>query len=197
MNAEQDGLFVTREAASYRIFEGHEWTPLPSRQVLNVVSDDKPAGLLESENPEIHSLDTPEYIPFHVVLDSGAADHVVNVSATPGHQIEESPGSRAGACFVAANGERIPNRGQVNLRLRSGRTPIKSTFQVSRISKPLWSVGKLCDAGFKVNFDKSEAIIIQSSTGKEVGKFPRSHGLYIGEMELKMPEPAQDFQRQA
>ena len=66
------------------------------------MSDDKPAGLLESENPEIHSLDTPEYIPFHVVLESGAADHVVNVSEIPGDQIEESPGSRAGACFVAA-----------------------------------------------------------------------------------------------
>ena len=178
---------MTREAATYRIFEGREWTPLPTKEVLNIVSDDKPAGLLESENPEIHSLDAPEYIPFHVVLDSGAADHVVNISEAPGYQIEESPGSRAGACFVAANGERIPSRGQVNLRLRSGRTPIKSTFQVSRISKPLWSVGKLCDAGYIVLFYKNEAKIIHKASNKPVTTFQRRNALYECDMKLRNP----------
>ena len=79
--------------------------------------------LLESERPEIHSLDAPELTPFHVVLDFRAADHVVNSSETPGYEIVQSAGSRAGACFVAANGERIHNREQVNLLLRAGSTP--------------------------------------------------------------------------
>ena len=116
---------------------------------------------------------------------------------TPGYEVVDSPGSKAGSCFVAANGERIPNRGQVNLQMRSGKLPIKSTFQVSKISKPLWSVGKLCDAGFKVEFDKSAATITQISTGKQVGKFPRTHRLYIGRMELKNPTAPSSFQQQA
>ena len=123
--------------------------------------------------------------------------HVVSSTDTPGYEVVESPGSKAGSCFVAANGERIPNRGQVNLQMRSGKLPIKSTFQISKISKPLWSVGELCDAGFKVEFDKSAAMITQISTGKHVGKFSRSKGLYIGEMELKNPAAPSSFQRQA
>ena len=98
---------------------------------------------------------------------------------------------------MAANGERIPNRGQVNLRLRAGQFPIKYSFQVSKISKPLWSVGKLCDAGYKVEFDKTEAKIIEKSSGKEIGHFPRSHGLYIGKLELRNPAATPTFPRQA
>ena len=188
---------MTREDATSCIFVGSEWTPIPTKDALKVVDENTPAGLLESESPSINTLETPAYLPFHVVLDSGAADHVVNATETLGYDIEDSPGSKAGACFVAANGERIPNRGQVNLRLRAGNAPIKSTFQASNISKPLWSVGKLCDAGFKVTFDKSAATVIQNSTGKEVGKFPRSHGHYIGKLELKSPTSGQSFARQA
>ena len=61
----------------------------------------------ETESPQINVLATTEYMPFSVVLDSGAADHVVSSSEAPGYQISESPGSKAGACFIAANGERI------------------------------------------------------------------------------------------
>ena len=100
-----------------RIFVGEKWTPLPPEAVPNIVPDEEMAGLLETEAPEINSLEIPEYTPFHVVLDSGAADHAVNSTEAPGHDIVESAGSRAGACFVAANGERIPNGGQVDLRL--------------------------------------------------------------------------------
>ena len=94
---------------------------------------------------------------------------------------------------MAANGERIPNRGEVQRELKSGKTPIKSTFQVSNIAKPLWSVGKLCDAGFKVEFTKDKATVIHGASGKRVGDFPRSQGLYIGAMQLRSPT----FQRQA
>ena len=56
----------------------------------------------------------------------------------------------------------------------AGKTTITSTFQVSKIGKPLWSVGKLCDAGFKVEFDKTAATVTTVATGKKVGRFPRS-----------------------
>jgi hypothetical protein len=125
-------------------------------------------------------------------LDSGAADHVVDVAETPGYQLQESAGSKAGSCFVAANGEPIPNRGEVRLDMKAGNIPIKSTFQVSTISKPLWSVGKLCDAGFKVEFSKDVAMVTHAESGTKVGEFPRVQGLYIGSLQLKNPT----FQRQ-
>jgi hypothetical protein len=149
-------------------------------------------NLLESVSPQLNTLSMQEYTTFNVVLDSGAADHVVDSVETPGYEVQESPGSKAGSCFVAANGERIPNRGEVKLDMKSGTVPLRSTFQVSSISKPLWSVGKLCDAGYKVEFNKSAAIITHVKSGTKIGEFERNQGLYIGSMQLKNP----NFQRQ-
>ena len=126
-------------------------------------------------------------------VDSGATESVVpdeipsSVPTTPGSA------SRRGVQYEVANGERIPNRGQVSLEMKSGNIPIKSTFQVSKISKPLWSVGKLCDAGFKVEFGKSAAIVTHEKSGKKIGEFARHQGLYIGSLQLKNPS----FTRQA
>ena len=142
-------------------------------------------------------MSAPEYTDFNVVLDSGAADHVVDNADTVGYKVHESAGSKAGSCFIAANGERIPNRGEVRLEMKSGPIPIRSTFQVSRISKPLWSVGKLCDAGYMVEFGKTEAKVTHSATGKVVGNFPRHQGLYVGNMQLRNPSAAASFPGQA
>ena len=56
-------------------------------------------------------------MPFEIVLDSGAADHVADPEDAPGQKVVPSPGSRKGAGFVAADGERIENQGQMELHL--------------------------------------------------------------------------------
>jgi len=157
-------------------------------------TDDADSGisLLESISPEINVVSAPEYSDIHVVLDSGAADYVVDNAETPGYHVRESIGSRLGAAFVAANGERIPNRGEVELDLKAGGAKIKWIFQVSQISQPLWSVGKLCDAGYSVTFERDHADIKQASTGKKVGKFERKHGLYVGTFQLRNPNFKED-----
>jgi len=134
------------------------------------VAQDSARGLhfLELASPSTNVVDTAELTEFPVALDSGAADHVVDSVDTPGCAINESWGSKAGACFVAANGERIPNRGEVNLDIRAGKVPIKSIFEISQIGRPLWSVGKLCDAGYTLQFHKDHAEIKQVATGNVV-----------------------------
>ena len=57
-----------------------------------------------------------------------------------------------------------------------------------------WSVGKICDSGYEVKFDKAGAQIIHAGSGKHIGTFPRKQGLYMGTMQLKNPE-SQDFPR--
>ena len=151
-------------------------------------------GLLQSETPQLNVMHQKEHFDFEVILDSGAAEHVVDNADTPGYELKESPGSRAGACFVAANGERIPNKGQVQLNLKLGDTPASSTFQVSRISRPLWSVGKVCDAGDEVTFKRDGASVLHVATGKKVGDFTRKQGLYAGDFKLR--NPAAVFSRQ-
>ena len=101
-------------------------------------------SFLDEEVPQFHGMEQKEYLDFEVILDSGAADHAVDSAVTPGYPIQGSAGIRAGACFVAANGERIPNKGDFQLDLRAGSISIKSTFQMSKVSRPFLGVGKVC-----------------------------------------------------
>ena len=95
-----------------------------------------------------------------IAMDSGAGDHVASPEDVEGFAIEESPNSRAGRNFVAANGGKIRNHGQsmVKMRTKDGKR-IASTFQVADVTRPLYSVSKLCDAGYDVSFKKDEALV--------------------------------------
>ena len=136
-----------------------------------------------------------------MALDSGAGEHVASKSIAPAYTISESAGSRAGQHFVAAGGARIRNEGQFTLRLRSGGLgrhegrDITSTFQVAKVTRPLWSVGRICDEGFDVKFSK-ESAVVQTKEGKDVCKFQRKGGLYVAELHLKPePKPSEPFTR--
>ena len=105
----------------------------------------------------------------------------------PGYTVKDSVSSRAGGCFVAANGEPIKNQGELILDLLSGTAPIKTTFQAADITKPLWSVSKICQAGYTVTFDANGAVIRHAATGADVGTFSLRNGFYACDMKLKNP----------
>ena len=65
-----------------------------------------------------------------MVLDLGAADHVVDDSEAPGYKVFGVAGGRAGRCFVAANGQPI------TLDTQPGDAAISFQFQVAQISRP-------------------------------------------------------------
>ena len=71
---------------------------------------------------------------------------------------------------------------------------IKSTFQVAAVSRPRWSVGRICDEGFTVKFLKNEAQVLKPD-GTVVCRFKRQGGLYIARMSLRNPL-YKSFQRQ-
>ena len=153
--------------------------------------------MTQSQNP------ASEYDKIETALDSGAGEHVANRKVAADYNVEESAGSRAGQHFIAAGGARIPNEGQFTLELRSGGMEkrqgkdIKSTFQVAKVTRPLWSVGRICDEGFDVRFTSCEAHVL-TREGKEVCKFNRRGGLYIAELSLKKQKKINQasFQRQ-
>ena len=156
---------------------------------------------------EVHLTQTPgatsDYRKIEIALDSGAGEHVASRKVAADYEVEESAGSRAGQHFIAAGGTRIQNEGQFTLEMRSGGLEkkkgrdIKSTFQVAKVIRPLWSVGRICDEGFEVKFTNTEAYVM-TKEGKEVCKFNRRGGLYIAELGLKNPRKPSPvgFQRQ-
>ena len=146
------------------------------------------------------TLDETSVLPFspsewqdreiELTLDSGCCEHVLDIVDVPGYAnfIVESTGSRRGQNFVVGNGERVPNEGQVMLNMENGDgIPLQSTFQVAEITRPLLSVGRVCDQGLNCVFKKDEALVCDAD-GNTVCRFARAGGLYIARLKLKSPE---------
>ena len=120
-----------------------------------------------------------EMLPYDLVIDSGAAETVIPLSWLASHPTQESPDSRAGAYYTAANGERIENEGQKILTLATSEGVIrKMTFQVCKSSKALGSVSKICKAGHRVVFD-GDGSYIEDKTSGEVLWLVEKDGLYV------------------
>ena len=133
-------------------------------------------------------------IDIEIVLDSGCSDHVMDVEQfAPGYRIVESPGSKRGGGFIVGNGERVTNDGQASLILESVVRPgvtqqFKSTFQAARVTRPLMSVAKICQNGFKCVFGDDRAQVLDAD-GNVACVFEKRGGLYLTQMKVKAPPP--------
>ena len=128
-------------------------------------------------------------IEFEVALDSGSVVHVCSMDDVPGYQLGESPGSRRGQEFLMGDGGLIPNLGQSQLNLSDtavGRN-IESVFQIAAVTRPLMSVGRICDEGHSITFDAIMAVV-HAKDGSEVCRFQRNgSGLYVAKLKLRSP----------
>ena len=106
----------------------------------------------------------------------------------PGYIVEESPGSKRGQAFLLGDGGTIPNLGQKSLNLcDSEGNDVRSIFQIAAVMRPLMSVGRICDEGHEVLFNKFSAVV-RDSCGVEICRFTRQPGgLYVAKMKLRSP----------
>ena len=127
-------------------------------------------------------------LEFEVALDSGAVIHVCSPADCPGYLLEESQGSKRGQCFLMGDGGEIPNLGEKKLNLcDSGGNNVKSVFQIAAVTRPLMSVGRICDEGHEVTFNAIMAVV-RDKKGSEICRFERQPGgLYVAKMKLKNP----------
>ena len=102
-----------------------------------------------------------EDVEFEVALDSGSVVHVCARTDTPGYDLQPSPGSRRGQQFMMGDGGKVDNQGQVALNLSNGgpSSVNHSVFQAANVTRPLMSVGRICDEGFHVDFQKEYAVV--------------------------------------
>ena len=128
-------------------------------------------------------------LEFEVALDSGSVVRVCSVDDVPGYRVGESPGSRRGQEFLMNDGSLIPNLGQSQLNLSDttvGRD-IHSVFHLAAVTRPLMSVGRICDEGHNITFDAVMAVV-HDKDGGEISRFhwnPRV--LYVAELKLRSP----------
>ena len=82
---------------------------------------------------------------------------------------------------MALNLEASTGKGSINM--------VSSTFQIAKVTRPLMSVGHICDQGLNVVFDKEKAVV-SDKDGLDICVFHRGDsGLYIAKMQLKQPLP--------
>ena len=142
--------------------------------------------VLEAEQAEEDLLAlTPKATIINVALDSGACDHVANKDDLRGLKIRETAASRAGRGYIAANGERIPNEGECEVALKDAKAgaEFSSLFQLAPVSRPLFSVSRICDRGCDVHFNNQRAKVTKN--GRTLAVFERQNGLYVANMEIK------------
>ena len=131
--------------------------------------------------------DTWNDLEFEVALDSGAVVHVCSPEDCPGYLLEDSPGSRSGQRFLMGDGGTIANLRQKSLNLSHDGNDLRSVFQIAAVTRPLMSVGKICDEGHNITFDATQAIV-RDKGGVELCKFHRTPGgLYVAKMRLRNP----------
>ena len=83
----------------------------------------------------------------------------------------------------------IPNLGQTTLNLPDTTIigDVRSIFQFAAVTRPLVSVGKICDEGHTVTFS-DVLFVVHSKRGEETCKFHRtSSGLYVAKLRLRSP----------
>ena len=128
-----------------------------------------------------------EDIEFEVALDSGSVVHVCAPSDIPGYLVEDSAGSRRGQEFLMGDGGTIPNLGQSQLNLSDQDRDLQSVFQIAAVTRPLMSVGRICDQGHSITFNAVMAVV-HAADGSELCKFERKPGgLYVAKLKLRNP----------
>ena len=95
-----------------------------------------------------------------MAIDSGAVDSVGPKSMAEDISIKDTPASRAGLKYRAANGTSIDNSGEKTIQgvTKQGRK-VGMTFQIADVTKPLGAVRAMLAAGNKVVFEKGNSYI--------------------------------------
>ena len=72
------------------------------------------------------------------------------------------------------DGGTIPNLGQKQLHLsdNAAGSDLQSIFQIAAVTRPLMSVGKICDAGHEMTFN-SVCAVVKGKDGTELCRFHR------------------------
>ena len=86
-----------------------------------------------------------------------------------------------------ADGGTTANLGQKSLNLSGDDRNLCSVDQIAAVTRPLMSVGEMCDQGRIITFDTVQSAV-RDKGGSELCRFHRTPGgLYVVKMRLRIP----------
>ena len=114
-------------------------------------------------------------------MDSAAVDCVAPAQWFPKIKLEPSERSRAGRGYKAANGSSLPNSGQKKVLFKTSAGAQKGvTWQMTRVTRPLLSVGKLRQNGYAIHFDENPRMVNKRTS--EITPLREINGLFVLDM---------------
>ena len=157
---------------------------------LDNCGDEDEAVLAVSQDDAHHG---SKWQRFTAVVDSGAAENVLPPDVCSHIRATPTDKSRAGVGFRGAGGDKIPNYGKREFRVKLGDgTLLESTWQVAGVKRPLMSVGKMLAAGNKVYLeDKNPQVVLAKGKGVPLR---RSGNVFL--IDLWVRGPGLGFARQ-
>ena len=126
---------------------------------------------------------TWENLPFPIIIDSGACASVMPTSWCNHVPIYETPQSKAGEYYRAANGNKIFHEGERVVSMMTQEGSMRDMrFTVCDVSKVLGSVSQMCRTGHRVVFNlpwsEEGSYIEQEETGERMW-LQEEGGLYV------------------
>ena len=126
--------------------------------------------------------DYQKYRKIQILVDSGAAENVLPPDLLPDYAVEEGEARKNGVRYMTADGNEIPNLGELNMPFRifeGHKCGIK--FQLADVKRPQLSVTNLIAKGNRVSFHEQGGTIT-SQDGKQTIKFKQMNGVYVFEV---------------
>jgi hypothetical protein len=136
------------------------------------------------------------WVEIEITIDSGACDTVMPTSWCSHISILQSEDSRRGVEYEVANGETIPNLGERHCCLMSEGSNVmkKIVFQTADIHKPLLSISRCADLGYRCTLDRHGGELVDNETGESIPVHRRGN-LYIMRAWIKQDKTVEGFVR--
>ena len=123
--------------------------------------------LAEKSDHGLHAVGE-EWFEMDVIVDSGACETVMPVEAAKHSRIHESPGSKAGQEYEAANGQPMDNVGERRCLVSAEGADDKRLMhfrEVYKIKKPLRSVTSIAGMGYECLLGKNGGFVLGTRSG--------------------------------
>ena len=144
---------------------------------------ESPMGLfpfVELENQSLSNVNPSEWVMVEVIADSGACETVLPKHLCNNIKLRESVGSKAGVEYEVASGKAVKNLGERHCEVycEGAGNSMMMHFQVADIHRPLLSLSRAADQGFRSVLDQHGGYLEDTQSGEQI-PIQRRGNLYI------------------
>ena len=155
---------------------------------------------IEMVQEGLNAVNPSEWVQVEVIADSGACETVMPKFLCNNIKIRESMGSKSGVEYEVASGVAVKNLGERHCEVfcEGAASPMMMHFQVADIHRPLLSLSRAADQGFRSHLGANGGWLEDSKTGECI-PIQRRGNLYIMHMWVRAgpderpPDPQASF----